>query len=302
MKKRLLFVLLVSFSLVALMQRHALARIAPIGEKIEKLDKSAADVIVVGNSMQGKGIDFPSLSKQTGVKVESYGFGGAMSVWKHCVVKYVIPKLHKKPKVVVVVTRMNYITCPQRRATEYRSRSRKMVQLAGRDAEDWGLLQGLSIKGDGQPKWDRQWNKDEPPPKSYWWDFPKAVKTSILPLTIEAAGKNGFHLVIARHKSRKDAETPDWATAEVKKYEEDLASYLHKNGAIFLDYSHRPELKKEHYSRGDHLNEAGRVIWTRLMADDLRAILKGKIAPNQRLPRTVKPRKNNPTPTSKPAL
>ena len=104
----------------------ALGRIPPEREKFGILNREKADVVAIGNSMQQKGIDFRELSKQVGRKVSSYTFGGAMTVYQYSIQKYMIPKLDKKPKIVMIIERKNHFTCPQKRSNEYWSRSRGM--------------------------------------------------------------------------------------------------------------------------------------------------------------------------------
>ncbi len=270
-------------------------------EWLERIDKAAPDVIIIGNSMQWRGLDCTILSRELGVTATDVSGAGAMSPWKYCALRYLIPLAKKQPKMIVIVTRMNFITSPQKRmgGKRYRSRINKIVP-AGQDRQ---LLDALAFRGEGLPPWDTKWDVDELPPfDGYWWDFNKAVKKSFLPSMVLFAKQQGYKLVIARYKSRKYAEEPNWEPPQVKKYGEDLAAYLHANGVPFLDYVHHPALTKDLYAKGDHLDqETGKPVWTGLMAEDLKAILHGKPAPNQRLPRTVKPRKNNPTPTSKPA-
>ena len=107
------------------------------------------------------------------------------------------------------------------------------------------------------------------------------MKTSLLTDRIQAAKDDGYKLVIVRHKSRKFAEEPNWEPPQVKKYGREMAAYLQRQGIVFLDYEHQPELTIKHYANGDHLNRAGKAIWTKLMAEDLKAILAGKRAPRQ---------------------
>lgn len=249
-----------------------------IKEIVETIDEEKPLMIMVGSSMQGEGIDFSSLSKQIGGKVTDLRAGGAMSPYQYCVLRFAIPQTKHRAKYVILVDRLNYIVCPQKRMA-LKTYQKEVNSVAGADRS---LLDALAFKGEGQPAWDRKWDNGEPPTDGYFWDFPKAIKTSFLPAMIELAKEGGYQLIYVRHKSRIYAEKPDWETPEVKKYDEDLAAYLQANRVIFLDYVHRPELTADLYAVGDHLNrEAGRTIWTNLMAKDLQAVLAGKQAPNQ---------------------
>ncbi len=277
-------------------QRHTAAQ-----DWANSIDKHKYGVIMVGSSMQGEGIDFPALSKAIGTPVMDARSGGSTTAWKYCFLRYVIPLVKHKPRVVVVTTRLNFLICPQKRL-RWAVYERAVNRIAG---EDRKLLDEIAFEGKGAPKWEYRYDgKEGPPYDSYYWDFSRAVKTSFLPHMIEQARKGGYKLVILRYKSRKYAEDPGWEPPQVKKYGQDITRYLHENGVIFLDYVYRPELKVEHYGKGDHLRkDIGRPIWTRLMADDLNAILTDKRAPNHRVPDESKAEganPNNSTLTDKP--
>src|ERR1041384_521691 len=140
---------------------------------LNRLQEEKSDIILVGNSMQGKGINFPMLSKSLGLKVSDANFGGAMTIWQYGVIKYLIPKLEKKPKMVLVIERINNLTTPQKRMAEYRSRSLEMAKGA-----DTSIMQRIAVRGEGKPKWDPALDGAVPPLDSFHWDFEKAVNWS----------------------------------------------------------------------------------------------------------------------------
>ena len=251
---------------------------------IQRIDREKPGIVMVGNSMQGEGIDFPALSKSVGVQVMDVRAGGSMSPWKYSVLKYVLAKTTYKPKMVIVEDRMNYVCCPQKRM-RFGTYQKALAKIVADDT-DRGLLDRL-LAGEGQPKWERAWElaKAEPPYDGYFWDFRQSIKTSLLPEMIKLAKEGGYPLVFVRHKSRVYAEDPAWEPLEVRKYGEDLAAYLKASGVPFIDYTYCPELKADMYGNGDHLSRAkGRPVWTSMMAEDINALLAGKTPPRLHVP------------------
>jgi hypothetical protein len=114
-------------------------------------------------------------------------------------------------------------------------------------------------------------------------DFKANVEKSFLPHMLDIAKRKGFTLVITRHKSRQFAENLAEAnTPVVQKYRKEIAAYVTERGQVFLDYELEPALKIEHYGNGSHLNRGeGRATWTRLLAEDVKALLAGAPAPHQ---------------------
>jgi len=74
-------------------------------------------LVMLGNSMQGCGIDFPRLSKAIGHRVESQVSGGVMSAHKFAMLWNVAHSANK-PKVAIVVFRLGNITRPKIRVTD----------------------------------------------------------------------------------------------------------------------------------------------------------------------------------------
>jgi hypothetical protein len=250
-----------------------------IPEWIQAVNAQKPDAIMIGNSMQGEGIDFRALSKDSGLKVMSMNTGAAMTAWQHGIMKNVIAKADVKPKYVILVERGNNYTCPQRRAGEGPDRD-AIEKVTGPDRS---LLEQLVVKAEGQPK------IGAPDFEDYFWDFDKSVGTSFLPDMLQLAKESGYKLILVRHKSRANADNPLWETPRLKEYGDKLAAWCRDNNVVFLDYSNHPDLRPEHYASGDHLSrKTGRPIWTAMMAADLKAVAAGTAAPNQRLPGDAK--------------
>ncbi|MBI2931224.1 MAG: hypothetical protein HYY16_06205 [Planctomycetes bacterium] len=220
------------------------------------------EVVVIGNSMVGCGIDGPKLGELSGTRVRVVQKPGVMSSWN-----YVQVKRLGGIKLAIVVTREVFETIPH-------------MRVGVRPGEDKVVDEVLAP---WQGKYLSKWGEVVSDPEyAYLWDFHYMVGKSFLPHMIQAAKERGFTLVIARHKSRRYCSASTRETPLEKKYREDIAAYLTENGAVFLDYTLETQLKISHYANGDHLNQGeGRALWTRLMAEDIKAILAGKKAPHQ---------------------
>jgi len=270
--------------LVLLCHSIALADEAGIQKWVDNINRQNAGILMIGSSMQGEGIDFRTLSEDVGIKVADLRSGGSMSPWHYNMMKFVIPRVENKPKMVIIETRQNYLMQPRKRM-RWGAYSNAVNELAG---EDRAVLDKLAFsdEGEGRPVWryaDDQEANSPAPPDSFYWDFNKAVEHSFLPYMIDIAKESGYQLVVVRHKARVYAEDPTWEQPQHRKYGEDMAAYLASKDIVFLDYTYNPELKLEHYKNGDHLDRTlGRPIWTRLLGEDLKAILANKPAPNQR--------------------
>ena len=83
-------------------------------------------------------------------------------------------------------------------------------------------------------------------------------------------------------RNRQYAENKDCDTASTEAYTRDMTRYLQKHDVHFLDYIHSADINIDCYANGDHLNEQGKQVWTRLMAEDLTALLAGTRARRER--------------------
>lgn len=230
--------------------------------RINYINNKKPDIIIIGNSMIGNGLDITGLSKATNQEVMKIQSSGGMSAWQFLVLKNVIGNANHRPKIVVVVTREHLITIPNMRVS---GKYRKVIEsLKGLDEK---VLFELAYQ-------NRNLNYKGPVDISLGsWDFKKIINKSFLPYMIRIARERKFQLVITRHKTRRYAENSTNETAEQKKYTEDICEYLKNNKVIFLDYIRNSDIMLEHYGGGDHLNKRGKEIWTRSLAKDLNKIL-----------------------------
>lgn len=106
-------------------------------------------------------------------------------------------------------------------------------------------------------------------------DFHAAVDQSFLPSMLDLLEERGIETVMVRIKRRRDLE-PNSRSAALDEYVRQLEAYLDSRHVGFLDYTHEEAIREEHFGEGDHLNEEGRAIFTRLFAEDLRALRAGE--------------------------
>lgn len=100
-------------------------------------------------------------------------------------------------------------------------------------------------------------------------DFDHTVDESFLPEIIRLCRENDIRLVLVRARTlRFDSEPPGLQT-----YIKDLASYLDERGIPFLDFSRDERLTPAHFADVLHLNEAGRVVFTEMLAEALKPLL-----------------------------
>jgi hypothetical protein len=237
---------------------------------VSAVDEKKPDVVIIGNSMVGEGVDIGGLSSQSGAKVLEIRDNGQLTAWQYMVVKNVLGSARHVPKLVMVVERVNSFTTPRLRVGGGNKGIIDELRNGPEPVLDKLAYGGPALEKDAQGRPEYQ-------------DFHANVETSFLPHMIEVAKRKGFTLVVTRHKSRVFAENLAAAnTPVVQKYRKDIAAYVSERGQVFLDYELEPALRIEHYGNGSHLNRGeGRATFTRLLAEDVKALLTGRSAPHQ---------------------
>lgn len=102
-------------------------------------------------------------------------------------------------------------------------------------------------------------------------NFKASVETSFLPEIIRLAKENGIRLVFVHARTQQfpsEAAEP----AALRKYKRDLAAYLLENGIPLLDFSHDPRLTAEYFEDIVHMNDAGKAIFTQMLAEALQEL------------------------------
>lgn len=95
-------------------------------------------------------------------------------------------------------------------------------------------------------------------------DFGSQVETSYLPAMIEMAKENNIHLVFARIKVIADA--PQY---KLEAYNKALSAYLAENNVSYIDLGSDSRFTEDHLEGSLHLNEKGKALFTKLLADAL---------------------------------
>jgi hypothetical protein len=103
-------------------------------------------------------------------------------------------------------------------------------------------------------------------------NFDRQLERSFLPEIVRLCNENGIQLVLIRTKTMR---YPDEASEPLalKTYMEKMADYLNDNDVILLDFGQDARLKTEYFYDPLHLNKQGRVIFTEMIVDSLKAIL-----------------------------
>lgn len=242
----------------------AFAVAAGLASEVSAAPADDAYLVMLGNSMQGCGIDFAALSDAVGVPVESKVSGGVMSAHKFAML-WQATHSAVKPTMALIVFRRNNITRPTLRVTEkYGVKLRALLT----DPELKATVERLAYPeatGGATPA-----------------TFAGAVEHSFVPEMIRVSREAGVQLVLVRCKSRSYAQNPTHETDDARRYTEEFTAYLQTHNVHFLDYVDVPDIGLDCFANGDHLNEEGRAVWTRLMAEDLNALLAGQRAPRER--------------------
>ena len=292
---------------------------------VASLAEAEPDLVLLGNSMLGEGVDETLFSSLMGTKTYKLGINGAASAVWYLVIKNVIAPMDDPPESVILFFRDSFLTQPGFRVDgKYFA---KVERYAGPDEtllDRLAYLDGMSPSSYLATKWlplfgDREKIREEivgtakfgvpsrlmgtdsltvelaiagtfadsnmntqlltaaqlaaekSPKDQSHFDFRLAVEKSFLPEMVRILREKDIDLVLVRVKRRRDLN-PNSRPAELETYIEDLSEYLASRGAPFLDYTDETTLAPEHFGEGDHLNEHGRDIFTRLLARDLRSL------------------------------
>jgi len=104
-------------------------------------------------------------------------------------------------------------------------------------------------------------------------DFPAQVNRSYLPEMIRSTKAHDIQLIVVRIKTRASG-MGDIESQALKNYISNLSAYLRENQVPFLDFGTDPRLKDEYFMDSIHLNEAGQKVFTQILGEALRQILK----------------------------
>lgn len=100
-------------------------------------------------------------------------------------------------------------------------------------------------------------------------NFDRALNMSFLPYIIDVAKQNNINLVFVRVQRRPRKDAPPLEGPLLKKYISDLEKYLEDQNIGYYDFTGHPEINIDVYGPGDHLNEAGKTIFTNIFIDNI---------------------------------
>jgi len=294
------------------------------------LAKRQPEVVLLGNSLLLRGVDRDAFVERTGLSTERVFHGGAASALYYVMMKNVITRLEKPPRIVGILFRHVFLTEPTyrthggyRRNIDYYVQGEdpeldRLAFLPGMDrlehflTRNWALyarraelreaveapfeldlvarLAGIStdevrnrvestfqdevVEDDATDSGRR----DAVPLSEETLDFDARVGASFLPHLIELADQAGIRLVLIRLRTRDDAdpyrENP--LAESMRGYDAALDAYAAERGVPVLDFVDEPRIRLEHFKNDDHLNEAGKVVFTELLAERFRSLLESE--------------------------
>ena len=104
-------------------------------------------------------------------------------------------------------------------------------------------------------------------------DFSAQVDQSYLPEMIRLTKAHGIQLIVVRIKTRASG-MGDIESQALKNYISGLSAYLKENNVPYLDFGTDPRLKNEYFRDSIHLNVEGKKVFTQILGEALRQILK----------------------------
>jgi hypothetical protein len=104
----------------------------------------------------------------------------------------------------------------------------------------------------------------------YTLDFENQVNKSFLPEIVRMAKENNIQLALIRMKTRQFTQP----FPALDNYMNDLKTYAQANNVIMLDFAGDPRLRPELFMDILHLNEEGKIIFTDILADTLKPLIR----------------------------
>jgi hypothetical protein len=98
------------------------------------------------------------------------------------------------------------------------------------------------------------------------WSFNALVEKSFIPDMIQITKKAGIQLILVREKNARVMTLQEESPA-MRKYFQDMADYLKKQGIPLIDFSHDPSITIDMFLDEMHLSPQGRDVFTRLVAE-----------------------------------
>lgn len=103
-------------------------------------------------------------------------------------------------------------------------------------------------------------------------DFHANVDASVLPLMLSLAREHGLRLVFVRTQRRAPGGGLRPESPAMAQYMRDLRAYIEAGGAALIDDQYDQEILRLPYDDLDHIDPAGRIPYTEILARKLRAL------------------------------
>jgi hypothetical protein len=292
------------------------------GDWTWELQTRPAEVLFLGNSLAGWGVDPELFESLTGRRTGMLRAGASASAWWYLVLENFVVRAKPKPGTVVLCFGDNSLTLTtllvgeqamnrvERLLDEEDARSQQLVGETSRSPSlellrrHWPLVGArgdvrerveAAVKGyvatvarrapgdleaalaqtfDLREKdiavIDRKELEARIDMDPRLYDFERMKERSFLPDILDLADAHDLPIVFVRMPlSPKFAEQRRPREAALDRYLEQLESYLRRRGFALLDFGTVPGLGEHHFAVGDHLNDAGRALFTRLLASEL---------------------------------
>ena len=110
-------------------------------------------------------------------------------------------------------------------------------------------------------------------------DFDRYVNESVLPLMLRDANRAGLKLCFVRVQRRPVGGQPPEQSPALRRYVNELGSYLMRNSAEFRDDTGDPSLTLDMYEDGDHIARPARRRYTEILFERLPHLFVYPIAP-----------------------
>jgi hypothetical protein len=104
-------------------------------------------------------------------------------------------------------------------------------------------------------------------------DFAGLVDRSVLPLMLRDAKRAGLTLCFVRAQRRPDGNRPPPQSPALRRYIEDLRTYIEANGGLLHDDTGDPAITIDMYEDGDHLAAHARTYYTEIFHNRIRQFL-----------------------------
>ncbi len=287
---------------------------------------SDPEIVVLGNSVVGNGVDPAALADSLGVRVGTAWRDGAGSAWWYLVLKNRL--LVDPPSTVVLVFTDHLLSAPRYRVDgpwrpallehvagpepelwqrafsahpaaspgarlearlgqwTWRARerirflnqeSRRLAQFKVNETLKAAVAGGLGLEGpdtlDHAMRTTFSVTTRHRASKSLWMSGVASpldldISASFLPLLVAETQEAGVRLVLVRHKRRRDV-VPGQQPAALEQHLESLWRWLDDHHVTWVDFTLDPRLTEAHFVDNVHLTEAGRAVFTQMLAESL---------------------------------